>query len=199
MRTESRHLAIQALLCGMLWLTQQTTGSPDLIPENLDKSVQNVNSYLRTINDVSKYSGGPVFLSMLKDYEVKFEVRLHQNSLRILMGEMLNVYLQILSNMLNKTQEQRVKEDLLYLKSKLEELKREFFKTNTAKLKQSLEELEAIKTSNELVQRKAIFELKKVFREAASIGGPDSKSHQASLPVNKRRVRQTLRSKMHKQ
>ncbi|XP_048091636.1 interferon gamma 1 [Alosa alosa] len=90
----------------------------------------------------------------------------------LLAGETLKVYDNILTNLRDKMQANKARDDVDYLRSKVEELKTMYFKESQEQLEaltNNLKELQAINTNDEVVQRKAIYELKSVYNHVSSL------------------------------
>ncbi|KAL4593318.1 interferon gamma-like isoform X1, partial [Arapaima gigas] len=118
----------------------------------------------------------PVFLKNLQDLESNFEDR----EQRVLLREVLTVYLDILAHMTHDVKDKNLRHSLNRTRERVAELRQHYFQSKGL-LKTHLKELWDIKTGDPLVQRKAIRELKTVFHKASVLGS------KKQLPARRRR------------
>ncbi|XP_030624199.1 interferon gamma [Chanos chanos] len=105
--------------------------------------------------------------SIPKNLEEKIE-KLKENDQKFLMNIILDVYERIFGNM--QSQSLNENGDLEYVKRKVTELQKAYFKDKVEDLRTYVEELLAIKVDDIAVQRKALFELKSIYRNASELG-----------------------------
>ncbi|MGH0139606.1 UNVERIFIED_CONTAM: hypothetical protein FKN15_014709 [Acipenser sinensis] len=115
---------------------------------------------LMKTNDPILAAGGPLFLNVLKYFDKQ------ESGARILLNEIVNIYIDILKNMKDTTEDQRSKNSIQHVYREMERLR---FPSGTGTLKEELKKLWEIKKSDPIVQRKAMLELKQVLEKAMRI------------------------------
>ncbi|XP_018585463.1 interferon gamma 1-like isoform X2 [Scleropages formosus] len=118
----------------------------------------------------------PVFLRNLQDLESRFE----EGEQKVLMGELLDVYLSILEDMMNRTEDDNLKRSITLTRNRVSDLRKHHFQSK-GHLKTQLQDLWAIETDDPLVQRKAVRELTTVFHKASVLGS------KKKVPARRRR------------
>nr|ADX30617.1 interferon gamma [Labeo rohita]ADX30618.1 interferon gamma [Labeo rohita] len=134
------------------------------VSENLDKSIDELKAYYIK-DDHELHNAHPVFLRALKDLRVNLE----ETEQNLLMSIIMDTYNRIFTRMENDSKDEATKEKLEHVKDHLEELQKNYFPGKSAELKTYAETLWAIKADDPVVQRKALFELKRVYREATQL------------------------------
>ncbi|KAK6482354.1 interferon gamma 1 [Huso huso] len=135
--------------------------SSEVIPDNVKKDILQLEEHYKT-NDPILAGGGPLFLNVLKYFDKQ------ESGDKILLSEIVNVYIDILKNMKDTTEDQRSKNSTQHVYSEMQKLKARFA-SGADTLKEELKKLWEIKTSDPIVQRKAILELKQVLEKAMRI------------------------------
>ncbi|XP_059360482.1 interferon gamma 1 isoform X2 [Carassius carassius] len=133
------------------------TYSEASVPENLDKSIDELKAYYIK-DDHEIHNAHPVFLRVLKD--------LKEPEQNLLMSIIMDTYSRIFTRMENDSLNEATKERIAHVQEHLKKLKENYFPGKSAELKTYAETLWAIKEDDPVVQRKALFELKRVYREA---------------------------------
>ncbi|KAJ8373489.1 hypothetical protein SKAU_G00040690 [Synaphobranchus kaupii] len=110
---------------------------------------------------------------------------------KVLLRESLDVYVTILSDMLNQTQDMEITKSIMGVRAKMEDLRESYFHSREHALKRHLQNLWALKTDDVTTQRKAVRELLPVLQEVSRLGSRihDSKQKQ-------RRRRQTPKGRV---
>ncbi|XP_043092312.1 interferon gamma 1 isoform X2 [Puntigrus tetrazona] len=130
------------------------------VSENLDKSIDELKMhYIK--NDSELHNAHPVFIRVLKDIKEP-----EQN---LLMSIIMDTYSRIFTRMKNDSQDEATKERLAHVQEHLKKLQENYFPGKSAELKAYAETLWAIKEDDPVVQFKALFELKRVYREATQL------------------------------
>ncbi|XP_029104790.1 interferon gamma 1-like [Scleropages formosus] len=130
--------------------------------------------------------GNPVFLKDFENLESKYE----EGSQKLLVNEILDTYIVILSTLRNQTKDKDVQLSIAAVTGRIENLKSHFLKNND--LKKKLQNLWAIKTGDAIVQRKALLELMAVFQKASKLNSRIQERKQ-----NRRKRRQVRRTRIH--
>ncbi|KAG9342625.1 hypothetical protein JZ751_016062 [Albula glossodonta] len=143
-----------ALLCGFCLSSFELAASN----HNISEEIKMLTDHFNVTADKTLF-GNPIFLKNLDDHE-KFE----ESEQKLLLLEILDVYERILSDMLNHTRDLDVKTSILSIKGRMEELRRRNFLSREKALKKRLQDLWAVKTNDEVVQRKAVRELLHVYQ-----------------------------------
>nr|UOV22662.1 interferon gamma 1 [Arapaima gigas] len=150
------------LFCGLLLLYFGCTCATDYIPDDMKEEIKKLKEHFNTDGDKALF-GGPVFLKDLENFESKYE----ESSQKLLVHEILDMYITILSTMMKQTKEKDVQLNIASVSGRIKTLKSKFFKKNDLKLK--LQHVWATETDNHLVQRKALLELMAVFHKASKL------------------------------
>ncbi|KAK2892842.1 hypothetical protein Q8A67_012830 [Cirrhinus molitorella] len=154
------------------------------VPENLDKSIDELKAYYIK-DDRELHNAHPVFLRVLKDLKVNLE----ETEQNLLMSIIMDTYNRIFTRMENDSLDEATKEKLAHVQEHLKKLQENYFPGKSAELKTYAESLWAIKENDPVVQQKALFELKRVYREATQL---------RNLKNKERRRRQAKISKKQK-
>ncbi|XP_076860618.1 interferon gamma isoform X2 [Brachyhypopomus gauderio] len=133
------------------------------LPENTKRYINKLNDHY-TSEDERLYDGHPIFRKKL-EYLTKNAERGEQ---KLLMTIILDAYNRIFTRMQNETQDESVRRDLKNVMENLNKLKEHYF-SNKNDLKKYASEVLALKESDPLVQRKALFELETVYSAAAKL------------------------------
>uniref|UniRef100_A0A671QRT2 Interferon gamma 1 n=1 Tax=Sinocyclocheilus anshuiensis TaxID=1608454 RepID=A0A671QRT2_9TELE len=134
------------------------------IPENLDKSIDELKVYYIK-DDRELHNAHPVFLRFLKDIKVNLE----EPEQNLLMSIIMDTYSRIFTRMEKDSQDEATKERLAHVQEHLKKLQENYFPGKSAELKTYAGTLWAIKEDDPVVQRKALFELKRIYREATQL------------------------------
>nr|AGQ16236.1 interferon gamma 2a [Ctenopharyngodon idella]AGQ16237.1 interferon gamma 2a [Ctenopharyngodon idella] len=134
------------------------------VPENLDKSIDELKAYYIK-DDLELHNAHPVFLRVLKDLKVNLE----ESEQNLLMSIIMDTYSRIFTRMQNESLDTATKERLAHVQQHLKKLQENYFPGKSAELKTYAETLWAIKENDPIVQRKALFEFKRVYREATQL------------------------------
>uniref|UniRef100_A0A8C9WLQ2 Interferon gamma n=1 Tax=Scleropages formosus TaxID=113540 RepID=A0A8C9WLQ2_SCLFO len=113
-----------------------------------------------------------------------------EGSQKLLVNEILDTYIVILSTLRNQTKDKDVQLSIAAVTGRIENLKSHFLKNND--LKKKLQNLWAIKTGDAIVQRKALLELMAVFQKASKLNSRIQERKQ-----NRRKRRQVRRTRIH--
>ncbi|XP_041112264.1 interferon gamma-like [Polyodon spathula] len=132
--------------------------SSDVISDYVKNDISQLEKHYKT-NDSALAGGGPLFLNVLK-YADKQE-----SGEKILLREIVNVYIDILKNM-NDTFS---KNSTQHIYSEMKILQKEFASGKGTTLIEELNKLREIKKNDLIVQRKAMLELKQVLEKAMRI------------------------------
>ncbi|XP_052410849.1 interferon gamma 1 [Carassius gibelio] len=160
----------------LLILRQMTYGEAS-VPENLDKSIDELKvHYIK--DDSELHNAHPVFLRFLKDIKVTLE----EPEQNLLMSIIMDTYSRIFTRMQKDSKDKPTKERLAHVQEHLKKLQENYFPGKSAELKTYAETLWSIKEDDPVVQHKALFELKRVYREATQL---------RNLKNKERRRRQT--------
>ncbi|XP_077089940.1 interferon gamma isoform X2 [Siphateles boraxobius] len=130
------------------------------VPENLDKSIDELKAYYIK-DDREIHNAHPVFLRVLKD--------LKESEQNLLMSIIMDTYSRIFTRMQNESLDEATKDRLAHVQEHLKNLQENYFPGKSAELKTYAETLWAIKENDPIIQRKALFELKRVYREATQM------------------------------
>uniref|UniRef100_A0A3B3R277 Interferon gamma 1 n=1 Tax=Paramormyrops kingsleyae TaxID=1676925 RepID=A0A3B3R277_9TELE len=171
------------LLCKIFVMIFSWANSTDFISHNMRDDLRKMKEYFKT-NDKSLFHN-PIFLRSLNNLE-----NFKDGEQGVIIGEVLEVYVNILSRMMNDTTDPDMKVSISHTRSRLETLKKNHF-PNTGTLKAHLQDLWAIAPDDLLVQRKAIQELLAVFNRASLLGSKLQACKELS-----RRKRQTRTSRI---
>ncbi|XP_062383208.1 interferon gamma 1-like [Sardina pilchardus] len=156
MATVAHHLK-QALIWAVICLMAgEVMGHKPYFPKEMATKYSSLN---KVFANKGSLSGGALFRHQDNSSQMQM----------LLAGETLNVYINILTNIRDKMQAKEERDDVDYLKVKMEELSTMYFK-ETQKQLEALKELQTINTNDEVVQRKAIYELKSVYNQASCLG-----------------------------
>ncbi|XP_048864311.1 interferon gamma 1 [Brienomyrus brachyistius] len=170
-------------LCGIFVMILSGASSTDFISHNMREDLRKMKEYFKT-NEKSLFHN-PIFLRSLNNLE-----NFKDGEQGVIIGEVLEVYVDILSRMMNSTTDPDMKVSISHTRSRLETLMKNHF-PNTGTLKAHLQELWAIAPDNLVVQRKAIQELLTVFNRASLLGSKLQACKELS-----RRKRQTRTSRI---
>ncbi|KAG1953101.1 interferon gamma 1 isoform X2 [Pimephales promelas] len=130
------------------------------VPENLDKNIDELKAYYIK-DDREIHNAHPVFLRVLKD--------LKESEQNLLMSIIMDTYSRIFTRMQNESLDEATKDRLAHVQEHLKKLQDNYFPGKSAELKTYAETLWAIKENDPVIQRKALFELKRVYREATQM------------------------------
>ncbi|XP_033881006.1 interferon gamma 1-like [Acipenser ruthenus] len=133
--------------------------SSEVISDYVKNDILQLEEHYKT-NDPILAGGGPLFLNFLKYFDKQ------ESGDKILLNEIVNVYIDILKNMKDTTEDQRSKNSIQHVYREMERLR---FASGTGTLKEELKKLWEIKKSDPIVQRKAMLELKQVLEKAMRI------------------------------
>ncbi|XP_062865286.1 interferon gamma 1 [Trichomycterus rosablanca] len=161
-----------------------TANSEASLPKNFEKSINELNGHYQSKN-TDKLFTGPIFVGKLRNLHEKFE----EGEQKLLMTIILDAYDRIFARMENETQDDKVKMNLREVTDQLNKLKEHYFSGKHSDLKSYVNDLLALKESDPLIQRKALFELKSVYKTAAKMGDLSAQTS--------RRRRQAKVSKKH--
>ncbi|KAJ8245276.1 hypothetical protein GJAV_G00269010, partial [Gymnothorax javanicus] len=136
------------------------------IPDNVREHIQKLQVHYNVTSDRALF--GSTFLpDQFPPHMFKEEER------RLLLLESLEVYIKILTDMLERTQDGQIKASIMAVRARMEHLRDETFndrerklKERLQKLKERLEKLWALKTNDATVQRKAVRELESIIQRA---------------------------------
>ncbi|XP_036375559.1 interferon gamma 1-like [Megalops cyprinoides] len=152
-----------ALLCGICLVCFGRADGFQDIPDNLSKAINKLNDHFN-VNDKALF-GNPIFLKDLTNGDVKYE----ESEQKLLLHEILEVYDSILADMLNRTQDEDLKGSIEEVKHQLDKQRRSYFHHKEHALKKRLQDLWAMKTSDAVVQRKAVRELGWVIQRVVEV------------------------------
>ncbi|XP_036433443.1 interferon gamma 1 [Colossoma macropomum] len=145
------------------------------IPANARHYIEQLNKYYvskqKTTEGTELFDGNPLFWGRLDGFEKPEQ--------KLLMTIILDAYNRILTQMQNETEDADVQNKLIKVKEYLNKLKLHYFSDKHNKLKTQASEVMAINETDPLVQRKALFELIKVYNEAAKLGDPSVQNHRS--------------------
>ncbi|XP_048012063.1 interferon gamma 1 isoform X2 [Megalobrama amblycephala] len=144
------------------------------VPENLEKSIDELKAYYIR-NDPELYNAHPVFLRVLNNLKNKFE----ESEQNLLMSIIMDTYSRIFTRMQNESLDEATKDRLAHVQQHLKKLQENYFPGKSAELKTYAETLWAIKEDDPIVQSKALFEFKRVYREATQLKNKDRRRRQA--------------------
>ncbi|KAI4876061.1 hypothetical protein NFI96_030110 [Prochilodus magdalenae] len=139
--------------------------SSAFLPLKARKSIEELNDYYvsnKTKEKPELSDGRPLFWGRLEGFEKPEQ--------KLLMTIILDAYDRILTRMENETEDSNVKQNLNNMKGYLSTLKLHYFSDKHNKLKIQASEVLALKETDPLVQKKALFELIKVYNEASRLG-----------------------------
>ncbi|XP_041109961.1 interferon gamma 1 [Polyodon spathula] len=134
--------------------------SSEVISDYVKKGILQLEEHYKT-NDPALAGGGPLFLNVLKYVDKQ------EGGDKILLSEIVNVYIDILKNMKDTTEDQLSKNSIQHIYSEMERLRAKF-ESGMSTLKE-LKKLWEIKKNDPIVQRKAMLELKQVLEKAMRI------------------------------
>ncbi|KAJ8402427.1 hypothetical protein AAFF_G00369160 [Aldrovandia affinis] len=167
-------------LCSLTLLFTLCTVTPwvssNFISPNMEADMQRLKAHFRT-GDVS--FGNPIF-PKLDNFE--------ESEQKLLLQEILDVYVRILSDMQNHTQDIDVKKSIIQVRGRVEDLRNSYYQSGEQALKMQMEDLWAVKTNDLMTQRKAVRELLQVFQKASQLG-----SRIQEKKEKRRKRRQTAR------
>ncbi|XP_051974935.1 interferon gamma 1-like [Xyrauchen texanus] len=149
------------------------------IPENLDKSIDELKTFYIK-DDRELHNAHPIFLRALKDLKGKLE----ESEQKLMMSIIMDTYSRIFIRMQNESQDEAMKERLEHVQEHMKKLQENYFPGKSAELKTYAETFWAIKENDPIVQRKALFEMKRVYREAIqlrSLKNKDRRRRQAKI------------------
>ncbi|XP_041936014.1 interferon gamma 1 [Alosa sapidissima] len=180
MATVAHHLK-QALIWAVICLMAgEVMGNKEYFSKKMEAKQKNVDKFFA---NRGPFPAGALF-RQLDNQTLQKQTQIQM----LLAGETLKVYDNILTNLRDKMQANKARDDVDYLRSKVEELKTMYFNETQKQLEaltNNLKELQAINTSDEVVQRKAIFELKKVYNRVSSLG--EASKNQTTFALRRRR------------
>ncbi|XP_055046578.1 interferon gamma 1 isoform X2 [Misgurnus anguillicaudatus] len=171
---------VTMLFLGMCLLASQwmTCESRNSVPENLDQSISELNKFYGE-KAGELHNGQPVFLLVLKD--------LKETEQKLLMSIIIETYSRIFTRMHNESKDEDVRERLDHVLDHLNKIQENYFPGKSAELKTYAEVLWAIKENDPMVQRKALYELKKVYREATQLRHGNNKDRRRRQTKNLKR------------
>ncbi|XP_065146195.1 interferon gamma 1 isoform X2 [Paramisgurnus dabryanus] len=171
---------VTTFFLGMCLLASQwmTCESRNSVPENLDQSISELTKFYGEKGG-DLHNGQPVFLLVLKD--------LKETEQKLLMSIIIETYSRIFTRMQNESKDEDVREKLDHVLDHLNKIRENYFPGKSAELKTYAEVLWAIKENDPMVQRKALFELKKVYREATQLRHGNNKDRRRRQTKNLKR------------
>ncbi|KAG7454651.1 hypothetical protein MATL_G00262110 [Megalops atlanticus] len=152
-----------ALLCGIYLACFGRADGDQSIPENLKKAIQKLQDHFN-VNDKALF-GNTLFEKDLQISDVKYE----ESEQKLLLHEILEVYDSILADMLNRMQDEDLKASIEEVKCQLDRQRKSYFHHKEHALKKRMQDLWAMKTSDAVVQRKALRELGLVMDKVAEL------------------------------
>uniref|UniRef100_A0A4W4GHQ2 Interferon gamma n=1 Tax=Electrophorus electricus TaxID=8005 RepID=A0A4W4GHQ2_ELEEL len=162
------------LFLGICFLTfEWMANSEAFLPENTKKCIDKLNDHY-TKEDDSLYDGHPIFLKKLEHLTKNTE----KSEQKLLMRIILDAYNRIFTQMKNEAQDVSVQNQLNNVKDNLNKMKEHYFPDKNDLNKYAIEVL-ALKESDPLVQRKALFEVERVYNEAANLAQNHRRRRQA--------------------
>ncbi|NP_001347671.1 interferon gamma 1 precursor [Esox lucius] len=176
-------MLLRAVLCVCL-LDTMTSGwgcEAQHTSDNMKTHIERLRNHFKISKD-QLYNGHPVFAK--ETFQNKYE----DNERRVLMSVVLEVYLSLFTHMLNQTADQEPKDSLIYVQKKVQDLQKHYFLGNIPELKRLMQDLWAIKTSDSLIQGKALSQLRTMYEEASKLA-----NHIYLRKSNRRKRRQALR------
>ncbi|XP_052428842.1 interferon gamma 1 isoform X2 [Carassius gibelio] len=156
------------------------TYSEASVPENLDKSIDELKAYYIK-DDHEIHNAHPVFLRVLKD--------LKEPEQNLLMSIIMDTYSRIFTRMENDSLDEATKERIAHVQEHLKKLRENYFPGKSAELKTYAETLWAIKEDDPVIQRKALFELKRVYREATLLKNLKNKERRRRQAKNTKNLK----------
>ncbi|XP_037398202.1 interferon gamma 1 isoform X1 [Pygocentrus nattereri] len=142
------------------------------IPPNARLHIEQLNNYYqKTTEGADLFDGKPLFWGRLDGFEKPEQ--------KLLMTIILDAYNRILTQMQNETEDAEVQNKLIKVKVYLDRLKLHYFSDKHNKLKTQASEVMALKETDPLVQRKALFELIKVYHEADNLRDTSVQNHRS--------------------
>ncbi|KAG7456109.1 hypothetical protein MATL_G00248310 [Megalops atlanticus] len=154
-----------ALFCGVCFVSFGWANSSDYVPKNMAENIKKLSDHF--IKNPKALYGKPVFpVKMLTDLDSKLE----ESEQKLLMSEILDVYLSLLSKLMNHTEDEDIKSSIDEVRLKVQDLRNKHFQHHEHALKRHLQDLWAVKTNDLTVQKKALYELKDVYEKAARLG-----------------------------
>ncbi|KAG9334469.1 hypothetical protein JZ751_007623 [Albula glossodonta] len=172
------------LFCGACFVT---LGSSIHIPR-IQQDIKKLREHFHEKGSIadSKWYGNPVFLK-IPDV---FESNLEESEKKLLVREMLEVSIKVLSKLMNSTKDVDVRSTVLSVRGQVETLKQNYFQDKTHILQTRLRELWATKDDDFITQRKVLKELSVLCSKAQKLG---SGIHQKK--EQRRRRRQVFRKR----
>ncbi|KAJ8402428.1 hypothetical protein AAFF_G00369170 [Aldrovandia affinis] len=149
-----------ALLCG---ICLASFGWADNVSENTKRDIQKLTDHFNVTADKALF-GSTIFLKDLSNLHM-FE----ESEQKLLLQEILDVYVRILSDMQNHTQDIDVKKNIIQVRGRVEDLRNSYYQSGEQTLKGRLQDLWAVKTNDAVVQRKAVREMLSVFQKASQL------------------------------
>ncbi|XP_062384332.1 interferon gamma 1 [Sardina pilchardus] len=185
MATAAYHLK-QALIWAVICLMAgEVMGNKDYFPKEMATRQSNLDKIL------AKGKGHRPVGALFKPQELS---NLQEQVRMFLADETLKVYINILTKIHDNMQTKGERDDVDYLKSKMEELRTNYFNETQKQFEvfsRNLKELQAIDVTKEEVQRKAIYEMKRVYNQVSAVGW--ASKNQSKNPISSRRRRQLRR------
>nr|AOY36230.1 IFN-gamma precursor-related protein [Anguilla japonica] len=129
---------VLVLLCG-LCLT--ALGPADAIPDNVHQDIQKLTEHFNITADLSLF-GGPIFLQDIVSHD-----KVEKSEQMLVLQESLVVYIRILSDMLNSTQDREIKMSIIAIRGRMEHLWSSYFHTRPDALLGRLRELWYLKVN----------------------------------------------------
>ncbi|XP_063050048.1 interferon gamma 1 [Engraulis encrasicolus] len=172
---------------------QLATAKAETFPKNMADRLTSLKTYLK--HDAMPSLQGRMFLTEKADAQ--------ESGDKILAGESLKFLSKILSAMQSKIQNQttnsredkKASEDLQYLKSKIDELRREYFNKDHQKMLDNLKKLQQTDVNDEQVQEKALFELKHVYNHASRLAVAEKTGKSEKTMRRRRQIRPLRKAK----
>ncbi|XP_035257452.1 interferon gamma 1-like [Anguilla anguilla] len=176
---------VLVLLCGLcltaLGLADAVHGI-HTIPDKVSHDIQKLTQHFNVTADISLF-GNPIFLQNMNS-DGKFE----DSEQMLVLQESLDVYITILTDMLNSTQDKEIQTSITAIRARMEDLMNYFLSRQKALLER-LQKLRDLETSDATVQRKAVRELRPVLQKAFELCGKNEhrRRRHASLAQLQRR------------
>ncbi|XP_072556164.1 interferon gamma-related-like [Paramormyrops kingsleyae] len=137
--------------------------SKDFISERMSADIERLSKHFNVTDDLF---GKSIFLKHL----IKQNGDAEDTEQKLLIQEILDVYISILSNMKSRTEDNDIKSSIIHIMDRVKKLKNQVDQQREHLLKRQLQDLWAVQTSDSVVQSKAIRELITVFQKASELG-----------------------------
>uniref|UniRef100_A0A3B3QIX1 Interferon gamma n=1 Tax=Paramormyrops kingsleyae TaxID=1676925 RepID=A0A3B3QIX1_9TELE len=156
-----------AVLFGTLLAFFQVVNSKDFISERMSADIERLSKHF-----------------------INFGFPCQDTEQKLLIQEILDVYISILSNMKSRTEDNDIKSSIIHIMDRVKKLKNQVDQQREHLLKRQLQDLWAVQTGDLTMQKKALMELMAVYQKASLL------VHKTN--ENQRKRRQALqRAKKH--